>query len=402
VQPRIYLPSEHTIDPQLIDREAIVVINKLKSAGYSAYLVGGSVRDLLAKKVPKDFDISTSARPEEIKSLFGRQCILIGRRFRLAHIRFGHKILEVSTFRAGDPAEGALITQDNQWGTEEEDVLRRDFTINGLYYDPNDQKVIDYVGGWEDINNRLLRTIGDPIVRFKQDPVRMIRLIKFRARLRYDIVSDTKIALLKCLPEILKSSPARVLEEMYKMLESGASAPFFQLMADSGLLNLLFPKINPYFENPDSEAYGFLIASDQINQKDLKRPLSRSTLTAAVLFPLIDQALQEKKNSGNVPHLGQIHSICYELIHQNLISAFSHFPRRILSEAAMMITHQYRMTPLQGKMHFSPRFLRSRDFADALLLLRIRAEANEELMDVFEEWRKHYQHLKKEGHHSKK
>lgn len=399
MQRKVYHPSEHDIDPTLIEREAIAVINKLKQAGYSAYLVGGSVRDLLAKKNPKDFDISTSARPEEIKSLFGRQCLLIGRRFRLAHIRFGHKVLEVSTFRSGEnTTEGELITHDNIWGTEEEDVLRRDFTINGLYYDPTDHTVIDYVGGWDDIKTSLLRTIGDPQVRFKQDPVRMIRLIKFRARFRYEIDSATKVALLKCLPEIIKSSPARVLEEMFKMLESGYSAPFFQLLADSGLLKLLFCKLHGRFKDPESCHYPFLIAADHSNQKSPKHPLSRGLLTSALLFPVIDERLQAMKDKGDVPHLGQIHTLCYDVIQEFLINSFTHFPRKILADAAMIITHQYRMTPLQGKTHYSFRFLKSRDFADALLFLRLRAQVDPELIPVFECWRDHYLKTKKEGH----
>lgn len=400
MQPKTYLASDHDIDPVLIDRDALNVISRLKQAGYEAYLVGGSVRDLLAKKTPKDFDISTSAKPEEIKSLFGRQCILIGRRFRLAHIRFGHKILEVSTFRSGETGDSDLITQDNQWGTEEQDVLRRDFTINGLYYDPTDHKVIDYVGGWADIKTQVLRTIGDPVVRFKQDPVRMIRLLKFRARFRYEIVSETKVALLKCLPEIVKSSPARVLEELFKMLESGASAPFFQLMSDSGLLKLLFKDLSDGFLNPDNHHFSYLMAIDRINQKNPKKPLNRGLLAAALLYPIVDNMLRKKVAKGEVPHLGQIHSLCYDVIQDYLISSFAHFPRRVLAEAAMLITHQYRMTPLQGKRHFSQRFLRSRDFSDALLFFRIRAEADPELIPVFEEWREHFLKLKKEpGHH---
>src|SRR5262249_1655161 len=150
VKPKIYHAQDHHIDLNLIDPDALYVLDRLRAAGFVAYLVGGSVRDLLVKKMPKDFDISTSALPEQIKALFKRPCILIGRRFRLAHIRFGRKIIEVSTFRTGENVED-LILQDNVWGSPEEDVLRRDFTINGLFYDSADQTVIDYVGGWEDI-----------------------------------------------------------------------------------------------------------------------------------------------------------------------------------------------------------------------------------------------------------
>lgn len=226
MQPKIYSVSEHVIDQSLIDPDALLTINKLREAGHTAYLVGGGVRDLLLKRAPKDFDISTSALPEQVKQVFHRNCILIGRRFRLAHVRFGHKILEVSTFRSGEN-DSDLILQDNKWGSAQEDVLRRDFTINGLYYDPSNHTIIDYVGGWEDIQKNMLRTIGDPYIRFKQDPVRMIRLLKFRARFGLDIDMESRKALVNCRDEIVKSSPARVLEEIFRMLESGASAPFF-------------------------------------------------------------------------------------------------------------------------------------------------------------------------------
>ncbi|HAB99553.1 MAG TPA: polynucleotide adenylyltransferase PcnB, partial [Parachlamydiales bacterium] len=165
MQPKIYTVDEHRILPEKIDSHAFYVIEKLRDAGHSAYLVGGGVRDLLLGQKPKDFDVSTSASPEEIKALF-RNAILIGRRFRLAHIRFGQKIIEVATFRSGDTEAPDLIVRDNVWGSEEEDVLRRDFTINGLFYNPREQTVIDYVQGYPDLEQRILRTIGQPDLRF--------------------------------------------------------------------------------------------------------------------------------------------------------------------------------------------------------------------------------------------
>ena len=211
MQPKIYTIDHHQISPDKIDQHAFYVIQKLREAGHKAYLVGGGVRDLLLSQSPKDFDVSTSAKPEEIRSLF-RNAILIGRRFRLAHVRFGKKVIEVATFRAGETGTAELIVRDNVWGTEEEDVLRRDFTINGLFYNPESGEVIDYVGGYPDLEKRILRTIGEPEVRFSQDPVRMIRLLKFCARFNFEIERPTFEALLNCKKEILKSSSARVLE----------------------------------------------------------------------------------------------------------------------------------------------------------------------------------------------
>lgn len=396
--PKKFYASDHDIDPQHIDKDALWVVQRLTQAGHTAYLVGGSVRDLLQKKTPKDFDISTSAKPEEVKSLFGRQCLLIGRRFRLAHIRFGHKIIEVATFRSGDTAGEGLITQDNIWGTEFEDVMRRDFTMNGLCYDAETHSIIDYVGGWEDIHKQLLRTIGDPEVRFRQDPVRMIRLLKFRARFRYDIVSEVKMALLKCRGEIVKSSPARVLEEMFRMLESGYSAPFFQLMVESRLLELLFPKLTKHLADTNSKIYPLLIAADESCQKNLKKPMDRGLLIAALLFPIAEETLRaEFIQKGITPHLGQIHSVVHETIREILITSFPHFPRRISSIAEQAITNQFRLNPLAGKKPHPGRTLRSRDFPEALMLLKLRSDADPKLLHQFEEWKDQYIRLRNQG-----
>ena len=301
VQLKIFHASDHDIDPSQIDDDAVYVLKKLREAGFLAFLVGGSVRDLLLKKTPKDFDISTSAKPEEIKAVFQRQCLLIGRRFRLAHIRFKHKIIEVSTFRSGEN-ESDLILHDNIWGTPEEDVLRRDFTINGLFYDPVEHVVIDYVGGWNDIHKHTLRTIGNPVIRFKQDPVRMIRLLKFKARFGFHVDAEAERALDLCCEEILKSSQARVLEEIMRMLESGASEPFFRLMHQKGVIELLFPCLKHFLDGSEGEKiYQLLEAADRLNLKSERRPLDRAILAACLFFP--DSA----KRAGN--------SLCAEKNH---------------------------------------------------------------------------------------
>lgn len=404
MQPKIYHTSDHDIDPSLIDSDAIYVINKLKEAGYSAYLVGGSVRDLLVKKVPKDFDISTSARPEQIKQVFQRNCLLIGRRFRLAHIRFGHKVLEVSTFRSGDN-ESDLIVQDNQWGTPEEDVLRRDFTINGLYYDPSNHTIIDYVGGWQDIHKRILRTIGDPATRFKQDPVRMIRLLKFRARFNFDIEQQTLKELLYCRQEIVKSSPARILEEIFRMLESGYSASFFKLMVESSLLELLFPSLTFFLEGESGkEVYRYLSAADSINQGSAKKPLDRSILAACLLYPILENELRHTfLQHSQTPNFGQIMAITASLVRAVFTSSFSHFPRRISTTMSFILTTQYRLTPLSGKRHHRPKLMHNKEFELALKFLKIRAVADKHQLEAYDWWyhiyRQEEKHNERRGHH---
>lgn len=393
----IYSSDNLFFDKDLIDRDALQVIQRLKQSGFSAYLVGGGVRDLLLNQAPKDFDISTSAKPEEIRRLFGRQCILIGRRFRLAHIRFGHKILEVSTFRTGEMSED-FITHDNVWGSEQEDVLRRDFTINGLFYDAETHSVIDYVGGWQDVQERMLRTIGDPEIRFKQDPVRMIRLLKFQARFGFKISPEVQAGLKTCLTEINKSSPARVLEEMLRMLESCASARFFELMLDSGLMETLFPAIAKALNGKHGKTMlRYLEANDAINMQAKKFPIERPVLASALIFPLLEEEIQTRftKNPRG-PHLGDILGVTTNIIHDVVLSSFYHFPRRISALMSYILTTQYRLTPIKSKRQHPIRLFRIREFPMALRLLKIRAMINPELQNTYIEWRENFRHFLRE------
>lgn len=396
--PKTFLANEHDIDHTQIDSEALYVINKLKQAGHTAYLVGGGVRDLLIKRSPKDFDISTSARPEEIKDIFKRSCILIGKRFRLAHIRFGHKIIEVSTFRSGDN-DSDLIIRDNTWGTEEEDVMRRDFTINGLLYDPTNHTVIDYVGGWEDIHKRVLRTIGNPDIRFRQDPVRMIRLIKFRARYGLSIERETKKALLHCKEEITKSSPARILEEILRMLESGASAQFLHLMGQSGMLRLIFPSLATFLELEEGKkTYDLLLVADQMNQSNKSKMLDRSILTSCLIYPFLEREIRTQFiEKENVPHLGEILLTTSSLIKDVMTSSFSHFPRRISTLMSAILAMQYRLTPISGKRHYRIKLLKSKEFPLALAFLKIRALADKRYMEAYMDWKNAYRQTMRQG-----
>ncbi len=245
-----------------IDPDAQKVVRRLARNGFSAYLVGGCVRDLLLGRKPKDFDVATSATPPEIKSLF-RNCRIIGRRFRLAHIFFGPKIIETSTFRANPreaealdgengeaPAETPesavelLIRRDNVFGTAEEDARRRDFTINGLFYDLDADKVIDYVEGLPDLEKRTVRTIGDPDIRFREDPIRILRALKFAARLDFEIEPVAYGAILDHRGEIAKCAPPRVLEEIYRLLRGGAARRSLELLEETGVLEVLIPRLD--------------------------------------------------------------------------------------------------------------------------------------------------------------
>ncbi len=384
MQPKIYTVDEHRILPEKIDSHAFYVIEKLREAGHSAYLVGGGVRDLLLGEKPKDFDVSTSASPEEIKSLF-RNAILIGRRFRLAHIRFGQKIIEVATFRSGDTEAPDLIVRDNVWGSEEEDVLRRDFTINGLFYNPREQTVIDYVQGYPDLEQRILRTIGQPDLRFIQDPVRMIRLIKFCARFQFEIDPPTHEALLNCKEEIVKSSPVRILEELLRMLESGSARPFFHLLHEYGLLRSLLPALSSHIEQDSSQVMMQLLQEiDEGVKQDRKAP-DRSVLLAALLFPMMHaHLLQQIEKTGQIPHLGQIAEQAGKLIDFSF-SPFFKLPRKLQGAASFVLASQYRFVPLDGRLR-KPKTVGDPFFSYALDLFKVRCALEPDLLPYYEKW----------------
>lgn len=392
MEPQIYNSEKHHVRHDLIDQNALFVLNTLQKAGYTAYLVGGSVRDLLLHRKPKDFDISTSAQPEEIKALF-RSCILIGRRFRLAHVRFGQQIIEVSTFRSGDNTEEDLIVRDNVWGTPEEDVMRRDFTINGLFYNPSNHEIIDYVGGWHDINSHMLRVIGNPVVRFKQDPVRMIRLLKFRARFGFKIDPEAMQALNICLPEITKSSSARILEEIFRMLEIGSAEAFFHQLSEHGLLKILFPELSKYFVNELKDTmYNYLKAIDATHQSGRERPLDRSILAASLVFPILEHTLDTQfLEQRKLPQISDILVTTQDLIHRLVFEAFAHFPRRIRMSMHFILQTQYRLTPLDKKKDYRIRIARHREFPLALAFLKLRAVVDHTLLKPYSDWRKTYQ-----------
>src|SRR5437016_4325597 len=259
MSPRILQRPQHTVSRKAIDPDALKVLYRLKSGGYVAYLVGGGVRDLLLGRKPKDFDIGTSAHPQQVKKLF-RNCWIIGRRFRLAHVKFGNKVIEVATFRrqvepgeeivaegipAPDPTtpEGEhLIHRDNTFGTPEEDAFRRDFTINALFYDIATFSIIDYVGGLDDLRAGLVRAIGDPEVRFREDPVRMLRAVALAARLDFAIDPPVLDAIRLLRHEITRSAPPRLLEECYKILRAGSAEKTFRRLADVGLMEAISPE----------------------------------------------------------------------------------------------------------------------------------------------------------------
>jgi poly(A) polymerase len=245
--PRVIAREHHCISRQHISPNALRVLYRLRDAGYEAHLVGGAVRDLLLGGRPKDFDIATSATPEQVKQQF-RNCRLIGRRFRLAHVVFGQEVIEVATFRAGgDDGSGdrhvvdGRIVRDNVYGTIADDARRRDFTINALYYAIEDFSVRDYVGGFDDLRNRVLRLIGDVEQRYREDPVRMMRAVRLAAKLGFRIEDQAWAAIARLAPLIAEAAPARLFDEIIKLFMSGHAHESFRWLEASGLLHQLLP-----------------------------------------------------------------------------------------------------------------------------------------------------------------
>jgi len=298
VEPIVVARSEHALSRRDIDPDALKVLYRLKDANYVAYLVGGSVRDLLLGRRPKDFDIGTSAHPYQVKRLF-RNCWIIGRRFRLAHVKFGAKIIEVATFRrqvpvvpeeppdtAPDaPQRDLLIHHDNTFGTPEEDAFRRDFTVNALFYDIATFSIIDYVGGLHDLKERVVRAIGDPEQRFQEDPVRMLRAIALAARLDFAIDPPVADAIRGVGPEIARSAPARLLEEYYKILRAGAAERTFRRLADGGLLQSITPELQ---RGSSPVLWDSLAALDRYRHRFGPAPetLTNAILLGTLLVPL--------------------------------------------------------------------------------------------------------------------
>jgi len=238
--------EQHTISRKNISKAALRVLYRLNEAGYDAYLVGGAVRDLLLGGHPKDFDVATNATPDEVKKLF-RNCRLIGRRFRLAHVVYGNEIIEVATFRGTSDEEGdrhvvdGRIVRDNVWGSIEEDALRRDFRVNAMYYDISDFSVRDYVGGMQDLHNRVLHLIGDPATRYREDPVRMLRAARLAAKLNFRIDPKAAAPFAELGPLLSGVAPARLFDESLKLFLTGHGLKSFQMLEGCGLLKFMFP-----------------------------------------------------------------------------------------------------------------------------------------------------------------
>ncbi len=380
--------SQHCISKTDISENALKVLSRFNSAGYESYLVGGSVRDLLLRKVPKDFDITTNATPHQIKKLF-RNARIIGRRFKLAHILYYRDVIEVATFRAstvnGDKLkanEKGMLIQDNVFGTMEEDIWRRDFTINALLYDINKSAIIDLTGGYKHIQDKIIHIIGDAETRYKEDPVRMLRAIRFSAKLQFDIDEATAKPIHSLIELILHVSSSRLFDEMTKIYQCGQAVRAHQLTIEYGLYQLLFPltaEVDKQFPNQKELIKIALENTDRRIQEN--KPVTPAFIFAVILwFPLISHA-EKMVEEGLEPLMALEKAMSEVLAKQCQLIAI---PKRFTLVIREIWLLQYRFTkrsgnrPLQLIKH--PRFRAAYDF------LAIRALAGDADMEVADWW----------------
>lgn len=295
-------PAEHGIDPRLVANNAVRVTRTLQEAGYQAYIVGGAVRDLMLGVKPKDFDVATDATPEQVQALF-RRARIIGRRFRLVHVMFGSDTIEVSTFRSNQPEDAQTdalgrVVRDNVFGSMQDDATRRDFTANALYYDPATQSVIDYHDGVEDIRARTMRIIGDPVKRFREDPVRMLRAVRLAAKLNFELDPATRMPIHELAPLIQNVPAARLFDEMLKLLMSGHALESLERLRAEGLHQGLLPLLDVVLEQPMGARFVKLALAATDERIRAGKPTSPSFLFACLLWHEVLKDWDERKARG--------------------------------------------------------------------------------------------------------
>lgn len=391
-QGKRYYSDFHPIRKSFIDTDALKVLSRLQQHGYKSYLVGGGVRDLLLGRMPKDFDIVTSARPKEIKKLFANSR-MIGKRFRIVHIVFkGNKIIEVSTTRAlpssrarARDTDDLYVEKDNKYGTFKEDAARRDFTINSLFFDPRNETIIDYTGGYDDLNDKVIRVIGDENISLPEDPVRMLRAIKFASLLDFSIDSKLQKGIKKYRKYIQKSSRPRLHEEFNKIFRTGQSLKVFDLMVKTGLFSALFPRLTSYAEKsfkdfqinfPESGiGRRFAIADRMISEhEDLNTTIYYALLASEFIsgvkykYPFSRDLSKEEKNEN------------IEILRQALkdFEKETGLTRRELDKLIMIYTNQSIFSEEVNEQRGWVREFKKKDFfLEAFIYYKINARSNE-------------------------
>ena len=399
--------QEHGISRKLMNPNALRILYRLRDNGFVGYLVGGCVRDLLLGREPKDFDVVTNATPNELKRMF-RNCRLIGRRFRLAHLHYQDEIIEVATFRsqAADEPEpepevaheaehrqrpprslkddDGMVLRDNVYGTPEEDAQRRDFTVNALSYNIEDFSIIDYTGGLADLNAGIIRTIGDPAVRFQEDPVRMLRAVRFAAQLAFTIEEKTRTALLAAADTSVRAAAARLYEEMLKIFFSGEAATCCELLRQTGLFAALFPHFSSWL---DVESEGFphtrfgemLTCVDARTQQGAK--VSHPLLMALLFGEYIDEKAERFRRQG-MPWQQSVDAAVAEFMGETCPTVM--IMNRVGNALCSIISQQTRLNKIPGRKPES--FTARRDFNDIIEYGRITRGDNKDVAKQIDWW----------------
>lgn len=381
--------SEHGIDQRDISPNAITLMKRLNQLSFAGYLVGGGVRDLLLGGSPKDFDVATDATPEQVKSCF-RNARIIGRRFKIVHVRYGREIIEVTTFRgqAADSSqqvasdEGQLL-RDNVYGDLESDALRRDFTVNALYYSAADGCIYDFAGGVQDISERQIRMIGDPVTRYKEDPVRLLRAVRFAAKLGFSIEQNTAAPIAEQAQLLANIPPARLFEEVLKLFLGGSATATFKQLRDYGLFKVLFPHTDPLLDNHPS--YLRLIEQVMVNTDKRIRAGKRITpafIYAAFLWPVLQEALSQREPRKGESRQDIFYDCAQGVIARQLQRVM--IPKRFTIPMRQIWELQNRLNDRAGKKAF--RTLQHPKFRAAYDFLLLREDAGEDLNDLGNWW----------------
>lgn len=391
VQLRVIPRDEHSISRTNISEPALKVLYRLRKAGYGAYLVGGGVRDNLLGLSPKDFDVSTDATPEQVNALF-RNSRLIGRRFKLVHVVFGREVIEVATFRAPPSEEHSdkvsrqgdqgMILRDNVYGNKDEDAMRRDFTINALYYNIDDFSVHSYAGGWDDLKAKQIRLIGDPATRYREDPVRMLRAIRFAVKLGFDIEAKTAAPIRDMAPLMTQIPAARLFEESLKLILAGNALDTVRMLRDYHLFEPLFPSAEQRMQEDD---YAVSLIENTMRNTDARIQSGKSVtpyfFLAALLWPQLNKVRQKYEDDGMAPHPAvqkAADKVLQEQVKATAIPKRFSIPMREIWEMQLRLPKTRSRKAAELTQH--PRFRAAYDF------LLLRQQSGEDLQELCDFW----------------
>lgn len=396
MEPVVVKRSNHNVSRKNISSAAVKVLYRLKDEGYTGYLAGGGVRDLLLNRNPKDFDVATNATPEQIRRLF-KNCRIIGRRFRLAHILFRGEVIETSTFRAPVPEDGddtiygdntfkagdtGMVMRDNIFGTPEEDALRRDFTINALFYNIADFSIIDYAGGLEDLEKKIIRVIGDPDKRFAEDPVRMIRAARFAGTLGFEIEQKAYDSICKNKDLLAHAAPSRMYEEVQKLFFCGHAVEVFRWLEKTDLLHPIFHDFSHWIDEDKARHDWVMQTLEQMDRWRKAGCRVHPALLFALIFGEYHEFLMAKMIDEGLPS----HDAARTAIHAHLKGMCENVrvPKTVIYQVSDIMSNQLRFHNTKGRR--PQRFMQSRGFLDAFLYFKISSKAHKRDTDLLEFW----------------